>query len=309
MTVDQFRQELVRNKKAVPSPQLAAEMKQLLKDKRVPPKVYYLKNGETQMRDKYNAIITSPSNERREDDNYDRSCSVVKSKLELTPARNFQSSQIVSRNLSDMEEIKEFNARRVENDLENEINLLDDFNGELLSERIGTKPKIPETKMKKSVIQLDRVLEEAKSTHEEKVEMESSANGRELGSEPIKDLKEKVIAGAANEMKAEDYEHTESSKAQHAAIKECNGADVKMQDSFEIQEDKQHSLVNEDTLHNQAMEESKEIAITKKGNDIDDSEFILVQNEIHAQAFNNSKSKAKRKKCSEAIPKCQCLIQ
>eukprot|EP00826_Nyctotherus_ovalis_P060922 TRINITY_DN860_c0_g2_i4.p1 TRINITY_DN860_c0_g2~~TRINITY_DN860_c0_g2_i4.p1 ORF type:complete len:322 (+),score=89.01 TRINITY_DN860_c0_g2_i4:1240-2205(+) len=306
MSVDEFREELLRNKKAVPSPELAAEMKHLLKEKRVPPKVYYLKNGETQMRDKYNAIITSASNEvgRREADNYDRSCSVVKNKLELTPARNFQSSQIVSRNLRDMEEVKELSARKVENDLEDEIDLL----GELLSERISTKPKIPETKVKKSVIQLDKVLEEAKSIHEEKIETESNINGRELESESMKSLKEKVIAGAANEIKTEEYEHTESSKVQHAAVKECNKEDIKMQVSFEIQEDKQHSLMNENTLHNQAMEESKGIAITKKGNSINDSELIFVQSEIHAQSFNNSKSKAKRKKYSEAIPKCQCLI-
>lgn len=56
-TPEEFKAELMRNKDAIPSPEIAKEMKGTLRGKRVPPKTYYLPNGVNQMRDQLNCVI------------------------------------------------------------------------------------------------------------------------------------------------------------------------------------------------------------------------------------------------------------
>jgi len=60
-TPEEFKAELLKNKEAVPSPEMAKEMKGLLKGKRVPQKTYYLANGKNQIRDQFNCIIEPAS--------------------------------------------------------------------------------------------------------------------------------------------------------------------------------------------------------------------------------------------------------
>eukprot|EP00826_Nyctotherus_ovalis_P033689 TRINITY_DN2742_c0_g3_i3.p1 TRINITY_DN2742_c0_g3~~TRINITY_DN2742_c0_g3_i3.p1 ORF type:complete len:381 (+),score=97.99 TRINITY_DN2742_c0_g3_i3:952-2094(+) len=62
-TPEEFRAELLRNKEAVPSPEIAREMKGSLRGKRVPPKTYYLRNGVNQKRDQLNCIIEPAAKE------------------------------------------------------------------------------------------------------------------------------------------------------------------------------------------------------------------------------------------------------
>eukprot|EP00826_Nyctotherus_ovalis_P007813 TRINITY_DN1199_c0_g1_i23.p1 TRINITY_DN1199_c0_g1~~TRINITY_DN1199_c0_g1_i23.p1 ORF type:complete len:322 (-),score=91.24 TRINITY_DN1199_c0_g1_i23:128-1093(-) len=56
-TPEEFKAELLKNKEAIPSPEMAREMKGIIKGKRVPQKTYYLGNGENQVRDQQNCII------------------------------------------------------------------------------------------------------------------------------------------------------------------------------------------------------------------------------------------------------------
>ena len=56
-TIEEFKEELLKNKLAVPSPEMAEEMKGLIKGKRVPEKLYYLVNNQNQFRSTTNEII------------------------------------------------------------------------------------------------------------------------------------------------------------------------------------------------------------------------------------------------------------
>lgn len=59
LTAEEFRREVLSNREAVPSPQLAEVLKGLVAGTRVPDKVYYLTGGINERRDQFNAIVES----------------------------------------------------------------------------------------------------------------------------------------------------------------------------------------------------------------------------------------------------------
>ncbi len=56
-TPEEFKEELTKKPQAVPTPELAAELRGKLKAGRVPPRTFYLKGGKVEKRDSLNAIV------------------------------------------------------------------------------------------------------------------------------------------------------------------------------------------------------------------------------------------------------------
>jgi hypothetical protein len=56
-TKEEYKEEVIDNKYAVPSPELAKFLKGKIIEKRVPTKLYYLKGGVNEQRDEFNAIV------------------------------------------------------------------------------------------------------------------------------------------------------------------------------------------------------------------------------------------------------------
>eukprot|EP00826_Nyctotherus_ovalis_P023848 TRINITY_DN1834_c0_g1_i7.p1 TRINITY_DN1834_c0_g1~~TRINITY_DN1834_c0_g1_i7.p1 ORF type:complete len:350 (+),score=111.56 TRINITY_DN1834_c0_g1_i7:669-1718(+) len=79
-TVEEFKKEVVRNKEAVPSPQVAEMLKGKVVGSRVPEKVYYLQGGINETRDQFNRITKSTKANIEETE--------VKSKTRETTSKN-----------------------------------------------------------------------------------------------------------------------------------------------------------------------------------------------------------------------------